>query len=29
MKTQKEYAREIDRIVLWDVYSCQSDWFKV
>ena len=27
MKTQEEYAREIDEIVLRDVESCQSDWF--
>lgn len=29
MKTQEEYAREIDEIVLRDVESCQSDWFKI
>lgn len=29
MKTQEEYAREIDEIVRRDVYSCQSDWFKI
>lgn len=29
MKTQEEYAREIDEIVLRDVYSCQSNWFKI
>lgn len=28
MKTQEEYAREIDEIVRRDVESCQSDWFK-
>lgn len=26
MKTQEEYAREIDEIVRRDVESCQSDW---
>lgn len=29
MKTQEEYAREIDEIVSRDVESCQSDWFKI
>lgn len=29
MKTQEEYAREIDEIVLRNVESCQSDWFKI
>lgn len=29
MKTQEEYAREIDEIVLRDVESCQSDWFNI
>ena len=29
MKTQEEYALEIDRIVLRDVKSCRSDWFDV
>lgn len=29
MKTQEEYAHEIDKIVLQDVKSCQSDWFKI
>lgn len=29
MKTQEEYAREIDEIVLRDVKSCQSDWFSI
>lgn len=29
MKTQEEYAREIDEIVRLDVESCQSDWFKI
>lgn len=29
MKTQEEYAREIDEIVLRDVESCQSDWFSI
>lgn len=29
MKTQEEYALEIDRIVLRDVESCRSDWFGV
>ena len=28
MKTQEEYAREIDEIVRRDVESCQIDWFK-
>ena len=27
MKTQEEYAHEIDEIVCRDVESCQSDWF--
>ena len=27
MKTQEEYAHEIDEIVRRDVESCQSDWF--
>lgn len=27
MKTQEEYAHEIDEIVSRDVESCQSDWF--
>lgn len=27
MKTQEEYAREIDEIVRRDVESCQIDWF--
>lgn len=29
MKTQEEYAFEIDEIVRWDVESCQSDWFEI
>lgn len=29
MKTQEEYALEIDRIVLRDVESCRIDWFGV
>lgn len=29
MKTQEEYAREIDEIVRRDVESCQGDWFKI
>lgn len=29
MKTQEEYAREIDEIILRDVKSCQSDWFNI
>lgn len=29
MKTQEEYAHEIDEIVLRDVESCQIDWFKI
>lgn len=29
MKTQEEYAREIDEIVLRDVESCQGDWFNI
>lgn len=29
MKTQEEYAREIDEIVLRDVKSNQSDWFEI
>ena len=29
MKTQEEYAREIDEIVRRDVESYQSDWFKI
>lgn len=29
MKTQEEYAREIDEIVLRDVKTCQSDWFNI
>lgn len=29
MKTQEEYAREIDEIVLRDVESHRNDWFKV
>ena len=29
MKTQEEYAREIDEIVRRDVDSCQSDWFDI
>lgn len=29
MKTQEEYAREIDEIVLRDVESCQADWFDI
>lgn len=29
MKTQEEYAREIDEIVLRDVKGCQSDWFNI
>lgn len=27
MKTQEEYAREIDEIVLRDVENHQTDWF--
>lgn len=29
MKTQEEYAREIDEIVRRDVDHCQSDWFDI
>lgn len=29
MKTQEEYAHEIDEIVRRDVESCRSDWFKI
>lgn len=29
MKTQEEYAFEIDEIVRRDVESCQSDWFSI
>lgn len=29
MKTQEEYAREIDEIVRRDVKSYQSDWFEI
>ena len=29
MKTQEEYAREIEGIVLRDVESCQGDWFNI
>lgn len=29
MKTQEEYAREIDEIVSRDVDSYQSDWFDI
>lgn len=29
MKTQEEYAHEIDEIVRRDVDSCQSDWFDI
>lgn len=29
MKTQEEYAHEIDEIVRRDVESCQIDWFKI
>ncbi len=29
MKTQEEYAREIDEIVRRDVENYQSDWFKI
>lgn len=29
MKTQEEYAREIDEIVRRDVENCQSDWFNI
>lgn len=29
MKTQEEYALEIDEIVRRDVESCQSDWFRI
>lgn len=29
MKTQEEYAREIDEIVLRDVERCQGDWFNI
>lgn len=29
MKTQEEYALEIDEIVRRDVESRQSDWFKI
>lgn len=29
MKTQEEYAFEIDEIVRRDVESCQSDWFEI
>ena len=29
MKTQEEYAHEIDEIVRRDVESCQSDWFEI
>lgn len=29
MKTQEEYAREIDKIILRDVEYHQSDWFNI
>lgn len=29
MKTQEEYALEIDEIVRRDVESCQNDWFRI
>lgn len=29
MKTQEEYAHEIEGIVLRDVESCQGDWFNI
>lgn len=29
MKTQEEYAHEIDEIVRRDVESCQGDWFNI
>lgn len=29
MKTQEEYAREINEIVLHNVESHQSDWFEI
>lgn len=29
MKTQEEYAREIEGIILRDVESCQGDWFNI
>lgn len=29
MKTQEEYAREIDEIICRDVESYQSDWFEI
>lgn len=29
MKTQEEYALEIDEIVRRDVEGCQSDWFRI
>lgn len=29
MKTQEEYALEIDEIVRRDVEVCQSDWFRI
>lgn len=29
MKTQEEYALEIDEIVRRDVEDCQSDWFRI
>lgn len=29
MKTQEEYALEIDEIVRRDVESCQGDWFGI
>lgn len=29
MKTQEEYAREIDEIVRRDVESCQIDWLQL
>lgn len=29
MKTQEEYALEIDEIVRRDVEDCQSDWFNI
>lgn len=29
MKTQEEYAREIDKIVIRDLDTCRNDWFEV
>lgn len=29
MKTQEEYAREIDKIVIRDLDTCRNDWFDI